>query len=100
MYLDDEVDGDGVAGSVVPFPVRYDYDGRDGRHEELAHPKSHLTLGQYECCRIPVSAPVTPYWFVDFILGNFYDTPDRCYADKMPVSTACSPTRYCQRNDE
>ena len=85
VYLDDELHGDVVAKSVVPFPLRCDYDGRDGRHVDVAHPKSHLTLGQYEHCRIPVSAPVTPHWFIDFLLRNFYQTPRRGYASEMPT---------------
>ena len=88
VYLDDELHGDVIAGNVVPFPLRYDYDARAGRHVDVAHPKSHLTLGQYEHCRIPVSAPVTPHWFVDFLLRNFYRTPSRCYADEMPPAGA------------
>ena len=85
IYLDDELHGDVVARSIVPFPLRCDYDGRDGRHTNVAHPKSHLTLGQYEHCRIPVSAPVTPHWFIDFLLRNFYQTPGRSYAEGMPA---------------
>lgn len=88
VYLDDELHGDVVAGSVVPFPLRCDYDGRDGRHVDVTHPKSHLTLGQYEHCRIPVSAPVTPHWFIDFLLRNFYQASGRGYAgytDEVPV---------------
>lgn len=85
VYLHDELHGDVIARSVVPFPLRCDYDGRDERHVEVAHPKSHLTLGQYEHCRIPVSAPVTPHWFIDFVLRNFYHTPSRRDADRMPA---------------
>ena len=88
VYLDDELHGDVVARNVVPFPLRYDYDARDGRHEDVRHPKSHLTLGQYEHCRIPVSAPVAPHWFIDFLLRNFYDTPRRRYTDEMPPGGA------------
>lgn len=87
VYLEDEVYGDVIEKNLVPFPIRYDYDGRVDRHIELVHPKSHLTLGQYEQCRIPVSAPVTPHWFIDFILRNFYDTPERRYVEEMPVNT-------------
>ena len=83
VYLEDELHGDVVAKNIVPFPLRYDYDVRDGRHVDLIHPKSHLTLGQYEHCRIPVSAPVTPHWFIDFLLRNFYDTPTRRYAEEI-----------------
>ena len=88
VYLDDELHGDVIARNVVPFPLRCDYDARDNHHVDMAHPKSHLTLGQYERCRIPVSAPVTPHWFIDFLLRNFYHTPSRRYADEMPPGGA------------
>lgn len=84
IYLEDEIYADVVARNIVPFPVRFDYDARDGIYQELVHPKSHLTLGQYENCRIPVTAPMTPYWFIDFILRNFYHTAFDRYADKLP----------------
>ena len=85
-YTNDRIDGDVVSRNRVPFPFRFDHDVREGRFMKLAHPKSHLTLGQYEHCRIPVSAPVTPHWFIDFILRNFYDTPQARYSDSMPVA--------------
>lgn len=84
IYLEDEIYADVVARNIVPFPLRFDYDARDGIHQELVHPKSHLTLGQYEKCRIPVTAPMTPFWFIDFILRNFYHTAFGQYADKLP----------------
>jgi hypothetical protein len=84
IYLEDEIYADVIARNIVPFPLRFDYDARDSVHRELAHPKSHLTLGQYENCRIPVTAPMTPFWFMDFILRNFYNTAFRRYADKLP----------------
>ena len=87
-YLEDELHGDVIARNVVPFPLRYDYDARDGHHQVLEHPLSHLTLGQYERCRVPVSAPVTPHWFIDFIVRNFYHTATRRYADEMPTGGA------------
>lgn len=85
IYLDDEIYADVVARNLVPFPLRFDYDARDGIHEEIVHPKSHLTLGQYENCRIPVTAPMTPYWFINFILRNFYHTAFNLYAERLPV---------------
>ena len=85
IYLNDEVHADVVARNVVPFPVRFDYDPRADRGD-AAHPLSHLTLGQYRNCRIPVSAPVTPSRFVDFILRNFYHTAFIRYADGLPAS--------------
>jgi len=84
IYLEDEIFADVVARSIVPFPVRFDYDARDGVHHELSHPKSHLTLGQYENCRIPVTAPMTPSWFIDFVLRSFYHTAFDRYAEQLP----------------
>ena len=85
IYLYDEIYADVVAKNIVSFPIRFDYDVRDGHHQELVHPKSHLTLGQYENCRIPVTAPLTPVRFVDFILRNFYHTALTRYAEGLPV---------------
>ena len=72
VYRYDEIYADVVAKNIVPFPVRFDYNARDSLHQELVHPKSHLTLGQYENCRIPVTAPMTPLWFIDFILRSCF----------------------------
>ncbi len=85
-YLDDDLHGDVVDRSVVPFPLRYDYDSRESHPRPVGHPFSHLTIGQYDHCRIPVSAPITPHWFVDFIVRNLYHTAFRSYADEMPIS--------------
>ena len=83
IYLEDEIYADVVAKNIVPFPVRFDYDTREGRYQELVHPKSHLTLGQYKHCRIPVTAPITPFWFIDFILRNFYHSAFDRYTDGL-----------------
>jgi hypothetical protein len=83
VYMEDDVYADVIAKNVVPFPIRFDYDIQDGIHQELVHPKSHLTLGQYEKCRIPVTAALTPSLFVDFILRNFYNTAFS-NADSLP----------------
>lgn len=85
IYLEDDIYADVIAKNIVPFPLRFDYDARDDVYRELEHPKSHLTLGQYENCRIPVSAPLTPFWFVNFILRNFYHTAFHRYADRLPM---------------
>ena len=83
VYRDDEIYADVIAKNIVPFPVRFDYNAQDSLHQTLVHPKSHLTLGQYENCRIPVTAPMTPLWFIDFILRNFYNTADEQYTDGL-----------------
>jgi len=84
VYLEDAAYADIVARSIVPFPIRFDFDCRDGVWKELEHPKSHLSLGQYENCRIPVSAPLSPACFMDFVLRNFYNTAFIQYADRLP----------------
>jgi len=84
IYLEDEIYADIVAKNIVTFPLRFDYDAREGVFRELEHPKSHLSLGQYANCRIPVSAPVTPYQFINFILRNFYHTAHEKYAERLP----------------
>jgi hypothetical protein len=74
LYLEDEIYADIIAKNIVPFPLRFDFDGNDAAFVEVEHPKSHLTLGQYKNCRIPVSAPLTPFQFIEFVLMNFYHT--------------------------
>ena len=76
-YLEDALFAEIVSRRIVPFPLRFDFDAREGVFEPLIHPKSHLTLGQYEDCRIPVTSPLTPKWFIDFILRNFYFLSNR-----------------------
>jgi hypothetical protein len=85
IYLLDEIYADVVARNIVPFPIRFDFNDDGGRFVEIHHPYSHLTLGQYENCRIPVSAPVTPLTFGAFILRNFYNTAFRRYSDDIPT---------------
>lgn len=54
-------------------PVRFDFDNSEMSYKENDHSYSHCTIANYKNCRIPVSAPVTPYRFVKFILKNFYN---------------------------
>ncbi len=84
IYLNDEVYANVVARNIVSFPVRFDYNANRGPSQHDAHPKSHLTLGQFRNCRIPVSAPLTPFRFIDFLLRNFYHTANRKYAESLP----------------
>ncbi|MCP4367381.1 MAG: DUF2290 domain-containing protein [Deltaproteobacteria bacterium] len=83
IYLDDEVYAEIVNKNIVPFPIRFDFDNREGVCEEVVHPKSHLTLGQYRNCRIPVSSPLMPFHFIEFILRNFYDTAHSKFSNKL-----------------
>jgi hypothetical protein len=86
MYMLDEIYADVVARNIVPFPVRFDFSDDASKFVEVHHPYSHLTLGQYENCRIPVCAPLTPYSFGGFILRNFYNTAFRKYSEDIPTS--------------
>ena len=70
LYENDELYGDVTLKKLVRFPIRFDYDPES--HKDVDHPKSHLTLGQYENCRIPVGSAVSPNAFVMFLLRNFY----------------------------
>ena len=70
--LRDELYIEIVSRRIVPFPLRFDFDVSAA--QGVAHPACHLTLGDVKGCRIPVSAPLTPRWFLEFILRNFYST--------------------------
>lgn len=74
IYENDEVYADILKKNVVPFPIRFDYASDVEKHVDVHHPRSHLTLGQYRNCRIPVFAPLTPIVFTRFLLRNFYNT--------------------------
>ena len=86
IYLTDERYADVVARNLVPVPLRFDYDAAAGAEHAATHPLSHLTLGQYRNCRIPVSAPVTPFRFIEFILRNFYHRAFAIHAPAMPAA--------------
>jgi hypothetical protein len=75
VYELDELYGDVIERNVVTVPVRFDYDPESA--VDYDHPASHLTIGQYRNCRIPVSGAVSPFLFINFILRAFYNTPFR-----------------------
>lgn len=72
LFGEDDIYAELLRRNVVPVPLRFDYDRASAN--ELSHPASHLTIGQYPNCRIPVSAPLAPAVFVEFIVRNFYHT--------------------------
>jgi hypothetical protein len=71
-YYGQEIFTDIFDEKVVCAPMRFDFDSAEEKHVDVNHPKSHLTLGNYTNCRIPVKAPITPYRFILFILRSFY----------------------------
>jgi len=87
IYLEDDIYADIIAKNIVPFPVRFDFSNDPAKFLDIHHPYSHLTLGQYENCRIPVCSPLTPFTFGGFILRNFYNTAFRKYSEKIPASS-------------
>ena len=84
IYLEEAIYADVISRNIVPFPLRFDFDCRQDICQPILHPQSHLTLGQYKNCRIPVSAPLTPYHFTTFLLRNFYNTAFERYSDGLP----------------
>lgn len=72
LYTEDELYVDILDRRIVTVPIRFDFDNDDSVCRPLEHPASHLTLGQYKNCRIPVSSALTPYQFISFITTNFY----------------------------
>lgn len=86
IYLLDEIYADIIARNIVPFPIRFDFSADEEKFVEIHHPRSHLTLGQFENCRVPVCSPVSPLTFGGFILRNFYNTAFRKYSDEIPAA--------------
>lgn len=73
LYLDESIYySDVILKSILPVPVRFDYD--PANFKEMVHPASHLSLGQYKNCRIPIVGPICPVNFMTFILRSFYNT--------------------------
>jgi hypothetical protein len=86
IYLEDEVFAEVVARNIVPFPIRFDFSNDNKKFKEIHHPYSHLTLGQYKNCRIPVCSPLGPLAFGGFIIRNFYNTAFKKYSASFPTS--------------
>jgi len=83
IYIADEMYAEVIMKNIVPFPLRFDFDSRTEVVRELEHPISHLSLGQYENCRIPVSSALTPFHFICFVLRNFYHTAYTKYCNDI-----------------
>lgn len=75
---------------VVPTPIRFDFD----RHSFISvqHPMSHVTIGQYKNCRIPLKSALSPFRFIEFILGSFYNTAFNNYRNKISNTGIIHPT--------
>lgn len=91
LYLHDEIYADFLDNRIVAVPIRFDFDDGDA-FIPIEHPKSHLTIGQYMNCRIPVSAPLTPIHFLSFILRNFYYLANKEIVSLPKVKETFKPT--------
>lgn len=85
IYLYDELFGDVVDVRAVTIPFRFDYDTSENAVVDLHHPVSHVTLGQYPHCRVAASGPITPYYFLEFVLRSFYRTRGWLATEELPV---------------
>lgn len=74
LYDADYIYGDILNKDVLPVIIRADY-SNDEIDSEIHHPYSHITLGGYKNCRIPVDCPIAPLQFVKFIMEHFYYVP-------------------------
>ena len=81
-YEDDDEYLDIISQNIVHVPIRFDYDKENAK--EIVHPETHLTLGQYKNCRIPVIAPIVPSVFMRFIFENFYSSILKKNIDNFP----------------
>ena len=83
LYEIDEIYADVLHKNIVTTPLRFDYDSNEEIYIPIEHSKSHLTIGQYKNCRIPILKPITPNMFMDFILRNFYNTAHKKYSEDL-----------------
>lgn len=99
IYEIDLLYADAISKDLVTTPIRFDFDEK--AFEEVHHPKSHFTIGQYKNCRIPVVGAITPFRFINFVLRSFYNTPYRAYceawqgsAEDFPISVTDLEKEY------
>ncbi|CAM3714822.1 DUF2290 domain-containing protein [Phaeobacter inhibens] len=77
VYQEDVLYSEVIERNIIVAPLRIDFDPQNFR--EYHHPRTHLTIGQFKNCRIPVSAPFTPYQFMNLVLRAFYNTAFNSY---------------------
>lgn len=100
IYFEDEIYSDILDARIVTVPLRFDFDDSEDQNGNkvaipVIHPISHLTIGQYKNCRIPVSSVITPYQFIEFIIRNFYNTAFELYSDKLIRDKNCFDVCIC-----
>lgn len=101
IYMEDDIYSDILDARIVNVPLRFDFDDSEDQNgnkvaKPVIHPISHLTIGQYKNCRIPVSSAITPYQFIEFIIRNFYNTAFEKYSDKLIRDKSCFDICICR----
>lgn len=86
---DDEIAEDWFSNEIgIPIIIRVDFDKHN--YVELTHPISHMTINNYEECRIPMRGPISISKFVNFILNIFYndsiDAFESLYDEEITIS--------------
>lgn len=71
-YYGNKLFADIYEKNSIIVPIRFDFDIQERKYIEHHHTYSHLTLGNYKSCRIPVSRAISPMKFILFILRSFY----------------------------
>lgn len=99
LYLHDEIYGDVVDPRVVPVPLRFDFDSRPEVVKDFLHPHSHMTIGQYPHCRVPLSGGLTPHFFIELILRSFYRTNTKVHTDDLPASRVRMPKTITEKEE-
>ena len=90
-YLRDDIYEEFAEANVLPCAFRFDYDATVERHTPVDHPKGHLSIGQFDDCRIPTTGPLTPGQFFDFILRNFYNRAFQKYCPSVTRDPGAFP---------
>ncbi|WP_374587329.1 DUF2290 domain-containing protein [Pimelobacter simplex] len=47
--------------------------------------RAHVTFGQYPHCRIAATGPITPFYFIEFVVRSFYRTKTLLPTEKLPT---------------
>ncbi len=98
LYENDELYGDILLDRIVRFPIRFDFDPEN--HKDILHPKSHMTLGQFDNCRVPILSAVSPSSFLIFVLRNFYHRSYIRHKNRFDKAFGHCPTDHSISSNE
>ena len=93
LYAKDSPYTEAVLHRVVRFPIRFDFDPKN--YAPVTHAHSHLTLGQFDNCRIPASHPLSPNGFFLFVVRNLYYGAYKRNRNIFDRKITSCPSREC-----